>query len=368
MPMVLRLLAFVALAPVSACDILPRGAALESEVLAVANGEIPDFGVIPVTRAVLPAVAAWPRVGPRDHPWLAYADQPASSVIAVGDTLSIAVYDTSVEGLLNAPGQRIVELPSATVAPSGRIFLPYVGDVIVAGMGAERARERIQEAFGDVIPTAQVQLNVTAGRNSLVSLVGGVGAPGTYELLDRSYSVLDLLSQGGGVAAGLQNPQISVFRGTEVYATSIDALYDDPRRDAALRGGDRVIVEEDERYFLSLGAAGGEAIHAFTMEDLSALDAMSIIGGLNDSRADPGGVLILREYPLSAIRTDLTGPSHDRMVFTIDLTTADGLFSARRFEIMSGDLVYATESPVTATQTIFGLIGASFGLATQVTN
>ena len=50
------------------------------------------------------------------------------------------------------------------------------------------------------------------------------------------------------------------------------------------------------------------------------------------------------------------------MVFTIDLTTADGLFSAGQFRIQPGDLVYGTESPVTQARTIFGLIGSAFGV------
>jgi polysaccharide export outer membrane protein len=50
------------------------------------------------------------------------------------------------------------------------------------------------------------------------------------------------------------------------------------------------------------------------------------------------------------------------VVFTLDLTSADGLFSAGQFPILSGDLVYATESPVTTAQTVFSILGNSVGL------
>ena len=49
-----------------------------------------------------------------------------------------------------------------------------------------------------------------------------------------------------------------------------------------------------------------------------------------------------------------------------DLTTADGLFSAGEFRILSGDLVYATESPVTSASTVFGILGSALGLAARV--
>ena len=61
-------------------------------------------------------------------------------------------------------------------------------------------------------------------------------------------------------------------------------------------------MEEDRRYFLSLGAAGSQSQHRFTQDHLSALDAVSIIGGVESRRGNPGGVLVLREYPANAVR------------------------------------------------------------------
>jgi polysaccharide biosynthesis/export protein len=89
------------------------------------------------------------------------------------------------------------------------------------------------------------------------------------------------------------------------------------------------------------------------------------MGGVSDARADPQGILVMREYPAAAVRQDGSGPGKTRMVFAIDLTSADGLFSAGRFQINSGDLVYATESPFTAAQTIFGLVDGGFAVVNQ---
>ena len=65
------------------------------------------------------------------------------------------------------------------------------------------------------------------------------------------------------------------------------------------------------------------------------------------------------------VRSDGKGPSHTDVVFTVDLTSADGLFSAKRFYIQPDDVVLVTESPVTKAQTIFGLIGSAFGLVSS---
>jgi polysaccharide export outer membrane protein len=54
------------------------------------------------------------------------------------------------------------------------------------------------------------------------------------------------------------------------------------------------------------------------------------------------------------------------VVFTIDLTSADGLFAARRFQINPEDVVLATESPVTSVNVVFNLIGAALGIANRI--
>ena len=249
----------------------------------------------------------------------------------------------------------------------GRIFIPFVGNLRISGMSPQTARAQIETQLKQTIPSAQVQITVAPGRANTANLVSGVNAPGVYPLPDRDYTLLSLISEGAGVRPSMSNPQVRLMRGSEVYGISLDRLYDDPKLDTTLVGGDRVIIEDDDRYFLSLGATGSEALHKFPKTDVSALDALSIVGGVSDTRADPQGILILREYSQSAVRADLgSGPPQTRVVFSLDLTTADGLFSAAKFTLQSGDLVYATESPVTGAQTVFSIFGSVLGIANRL--
>ncbi len=365
------LFALIALS-MGACTTLPRGAGLQSEILEASatttdGTEIRDFMVAPVTRALLPLYASWPEVDRQHYPWIERVNQPANRIIASGDTVTVSIFSTEESGLLTAAGERSTVLSDLRVSSGGSIFLPYVGSLRIAGMSPETARERIEERYLEVMPSVQVLLGFEEGQMNTVSLIAGVGAPGISPLPDTNFTVLNLIALGGGVSTGLENPQIRLQRGSDIYGTSMGRLLDQPRLDTTLVGGDRVYVEEDDRFFLSLGAAGREAEFSFPRDQITALEAISLIGGLAETRADPQGILILREYPATAVGPDGTlGPTHQRVVFTIDLTSADGLFSARQFQIRSGDLVYATESPVVSAQTIFGLIGAGFGLATQV--
>lgn len=351
----------------AACS-LPRGAGVEQEILRGGDDAGADFAIYPVTRSFLPTLAEWPVVGEPELSWITASAGARNNIIRAGDTVSITVWDSNDNSLLSAPGERAVNLQAMQVAPNGTIFMPYIGDTRIAGMSPQAARERLQTELEAIVSSAQVQIAIEAGRNNSVDLVGGVGAPGTYPMPDQSYSVLSLIAEAGGVSSSLQNPQIRLMRGGHVFGTSITRLYSEPQLDTRLRGGDRVIVEEDRRYFLSLGAAGQQDQHPFTQDIVSALDAVSIIGGVSSSRADPEGVLILREYPASALRSGERGPRQERVVFTLDLTSSDGLFSARNFRIQSGDLVLATESPINSVQTVFSLVGSAFGLARSVAN
>ncbi|MDK3020788.1 polysaccharide biosynthesis/export family protein [Pseudodonghicola flavimaris] len=348
---------------------LPGGAPVREEVLKQSSDETPEFAVYEVSRAFLPTVSQWPV--PTSEPrqsWIGASQGPKTQIIQPGDRLDIRIWDSSDNSLLTTAEQKETRLEQVKVSSSGTIFMPYVGEITVAGQTPEMARSDLQQSLEVIVPSAQVQLNMSEGRANSVDLVGGVSAPGSYPMPDRNYTVLSLLAAGGGVKDSLRNPQIRLMRGSAIYGTSVETLLKSPRLDTRLRGGDRVFVEEDSRYFLSFGAAGSEDLHRFTKDEISAMDAVSIMGGVNDGKADPQGLLILREYPASAVLPGVRGPRQERVVFTLNLTSADGLFSARKFQIEPGDLVVATESPINDTLTIANIVGNFFGVFSRASN
>jgi polysaccharide export outer membrane protein len=344
----------------------PKGAPQASQILKGAQDETADFVVVPITRASLGEIADWPG---NDSDvsgvsgWISRSRGPASNLIAPGDRLDLTVWESGESSLLSVPGQKIVALPGVTVSPDGTIFLPYADKVYVANMTTDEARMAVQTKLDPIVPSAQVMITHTPGRKSTVDLVSGVAAPGTYPLPDRDFTVLGLLALGGGIPPALENPQVRLQRDGKLYGISAEKLLKDPKLDTTLRGGDKVYVETDERYFLALGAAGREAPVTFPHDRVTALEALSLSGGLVDTRADAKGILILRDYPAKAVRSDGTGPSKDRVVFVIDLTSADGLFSAGEFHIHNKDVVVVTESPVTATASVLGVLGAAIGVS-----
>jgi len=363
-----RYVGVVALVAILTGCALPRGAALQTEITKVADSENPQFAVYPVTEAQLATYAKWPSTGGISRfGWIGKQRGPIGRVILPSDTVNLAIWDSDENSLLTAGEQKVAQLQTMIVSTNGSVFVPYVGSIRISGMTDSGAREKIQDALMPVSPSAQVQLSSVAGARHSVSLVSGVNSPGTFPLQERDMTILTALSLGGGAKEGFRNPQIRLLRGNKTYAVALDKLLKSPSLDTTLRSGDKVVVAEDESYFLALGAAGKEELITFPKEHVSALDAMSLMGGLSDTRANPEGILVLREYSNKAVRSDgISGPTNDRVVFTMDLTTADGLFSAGKFRINAKDVVYATESPVNNARTILGLIGSTFGVARQL--
>lgn len=350
---------------------LPRNAPQKREVLAGLDPDAPEFSLHEVTRETLPQFQTWPATGPSSGQTAAHAGWPGpgrgphSPTIAPGDRLNLRIWDAEETSLITAPDAQVTDMPGLSVSPSGHIFLPYVDDVHVAGLTPDGARRRVQTAMESITPSVQVQLDFAAGRANAVDMVSGVASPGSYPFQSSNMSILNMISAAGGVPDTLRNPQVRLMRGGRVYGISLATIYADPAKDVALHGRDRVIIEADARSFTALGATGRQEVVPFDTDRISALTAVSMMGGITDTRADPRGILILRRYPARVVG-QAGMPATQRVVFSLNLVTADGLFSADEFAIQPGDVVLATQSPVTSVERVFQLLGSAFGLASRV--
>ena len=88
---------------------------------------------------------------------------------------------------------------SARVNGQGKITLPVLGDLDVAGLSEEEASQLIAEKARTYVrdPRVNVFAQHFAGRN--VSVMGMVALPGTYALDSPSESILSVLGRAGGL-------------------------------------------------------------------------------------------------------------------------------------------------------------------------
>lgn len=362
------LLTSLCLTSITACS-LPRGAAVESEVTRNQGNANASFSVVAVDRESVQGLSTWPVTGWQGHyTWFAANRGPKSNLIQTGDNINLVIWDNQATSLLTTEAEKNVVMNNLVVSPTGSIFVPYIDEVQVRGKTPDAARTQIEMQLEAVIPSVQVQIEVKPGPDNSVDAVRGFNSPGSYPLPNRNYSLLSLISAAGGLSTSLDNPLIRLIRNNESYEIRADLLFERPSADVVLRGGDKIIVEEDDRYFIALGATGTETLVPFFQDDITAIEALSLLGGLADDRANLQGVLILREYASDQVRVDGSGPKKRQVVFTIDLTSADGLFAANKFRVNPRDLVMATESPVTSARTVLGLLGTTLGLGLVINN
>ncbi len=364
-----RAVTLVAATSVLASCGLPRVGPNKSEIYAGSVQRQGDAFVVTVNDRVTRATAIVPSLGFSEA--FQNAGVVGSDVINPGDTLGLTIWENVDDGLLAGEVSNSTVLEEVQVDGSGFIFVPYAGRIKAAGNSPDAIRRVITERLADQTPDPQVQVRRLAGDGSTVSLVGAVGGQGVYPIERPTRTLSSMLARAGGVTIQPEIAQVTVLRGGQQGKIWFQDLYKNPRMDIPLRGGDRILVEEDTRAFTALGATGTQARVPFESQTLSAVEAIAQVGGLRSASADPTGVFIFRNEPEEIAnqvmgRTDLTGAQ--RLVYVLDLTGPNGMFMARDFVVRDSDTLYVTEAPfVQWDKTIAALTGSLSTVATVAT-
>ncbi|RVT84524.1 polysaccharide export protein [Rhodobacteraceae bacterium CCMM004] len=348
---------------------LPRSGPTKAEIFEGSVQRQGDAFIVTVNERVTRATAMVPSLG--FPAAFRNAGVVGSDTIRPGDVLGLTIYENVDDGLLANEGLNSTLLEEVQVDGSGFIFVPYAGRIRAAGNSPEAIRRIITERLAGQTPDPQVQVRRLAGDGATVSVVGGVGAQGVYPIERPTRTLASMLARAGGIAIPSEVAQVSVIRGGHTGRIWFEDLYRNPRLDIALRGGDKVLVEQDNRAFTALGATGTQTRVDFEDRTISAIEAIARVGGLNSNLADPTGVFVFRNEPEEIAeqvlaRDDLNGTQ--RFVYVLDLTAPTGMFEARDFVIRDGDTVYVTEAPYVQWQKTLAALTGTVGAANSVQN
>lgn len=174
--------------------------------------------------------------------WLVLAGATASAQPATpyqlrhGDALTVSVWK---EQALNM---------EVRVLPDGSITFPLAGRVEVAGLSTQQAEQRIAAKIKQYIPEAVVSVAVTGIDGSRVYVLGKVATPGPVTLASPSTTVLQVLSQVGGVDRFADANSIRVLRQANGAPTSLPVRYNDLMKGSSLETnvvllpGDTILV------------------------------------------------------------------------------------------------------------------------------
>ncbi|MGV6811095.1 MAG: polysaccharide biosynthesis/export family protein [Brevirhabdus sp.] len=346
---------------------LPRSGPNKRQIFAGSVLKQGDAFIVSVNPRVTRATSVTPALGFSEA--FKNAGVIGSDIIRAGDTLGMTIYENVDDGLLSQGG--LGQLDQVQVDGAGFIFVPYAGRIKAAGNTPEQLRNIITRKLDAQTPDPQVVVRRIAGDGATVSIVGGVGAQGNLPIERPTRTLLAMLAQSGGITSDPEVTKVTVVRGKHTGTVWLADLYKQPELDISLRPNDRIVVEEDTRAFMALGATGTQNRVDFTSPTLSALEAIAQVGGLSSSLADPTGVFVLRNEPAEIAnnvlgRTDLQGAQ--RMVYVLDLTEPNGMFEARDFAIRDGDTVYVTEAPFVQWNKTLGALTGTLGQVNSVTS
>ncbi|MDD9738685.1 MULTISPECIES: polysaccharide biosynthesis/export family protein [Marinovum] len=348
---------------------LPRSGPNKREIFAGSVQRQGDAFIVSVNDRVTRATGVVPALGFSET--FKSAGVIGSDVIRPGDTLGLTIWENVDDGLLAGETSSSTLLETVQVDGAGFIFVPYAGRIKAAGNTTEAVRRIITRKLEEQTPDPQVEIRREAGDGATVSVVGAVGAQGVYAIERPTRTLSSMMARAGGVTIEPEIAQITVTRGGQTGKIWFEDLYAHPRMDIALRGGDKILIEEDTRAFVALGATGAQSRVPFETQTLSAVEAIAQVGGLLSTSADPTGVFVLRnEAEVIAEnvlgRDDLQGPQ--RMVYVLDLTEPNGLFLARDFIVRDDDLLYVTEAPLSQWNKTIAALTGSLGAITTLSS
>ncbi|NBN62711.1 polysaccharide export protein [Microvirga tunisiensis] len=275
----------------------------------------------------------------------------SSALLGVGDSLQIKIWEASREGLFSGASGDGTLIP-ATVDETGFIFVPYAGRIQAAGQSVEGLRQTIESKLVGKAIEPQVLVVVSSKLSSTAVVVGDVAKPGVYPLQVRNTRLLELVAQAGGARAATYETVVTLKRGARSGTTRLEHLIDFPENNVLVSPGDNVLLSHRPRTFSAFGAVKANQLVPFRTKTVSMAEALATVGGLNDYRADAGGIFLFRYEEADLVRQlrpdlaqKMAGQTEVPVVYRVSLQDPRGFFLTRFFEMRDKDILYVANHP-----------------------
>lgn len=159
---------------------------------------------------LVPAMKPQPyRVGAFDNLNIIVWGHPEISTITTGSLPSINAFSLEGNTISSAASN-----PPILVQSDGTIFYPYVGHLKVEDLTINEIQDVITKRLSAYIRNPQVTVQVAKYRRN-VYVLGEVKAPGMQSLTDKPFSVMEAISNAGGISTGSADPShIYLIRGS----------------------------------------------------------------------------------------------------------------------------------------------------------
>lgn len=266
--------------------------------------------------------------------------------VGAGDVLNVVVWEHPE---LTNPGNELRDTQSAgrLVGPDGKMFYPYVGNFKAEGMTLAEIRDYIADNLTRVIRTPQVDVRVLDYRSQRVFVTGEVQQPGVSVIDDTPRGVLDLINEHGGLT-DMASRRIAVLsRNDESHLVNLHALHarGNTRFNVAVQAGDVLHIPDNsaDKVFV-LGEVGEQGSVPIARNYMSLTEAIASAQGMDTLAADDASVFVFRSGVQPGISRLCDCEPEEALVFGLDLSRADGILLAERFELQPRDVVYVSST------------------------
>jgi polysaccharide export outer membrane protein len=280
--------------------------------------------------------------------------------IAPGDSLKVRIFERYGGNIFPTIAGMAADLGVQRVAEDGTIKIPVVGVVQVAGLDLNQAEQRIIQQLGNKVQEPEVIVDFDSPRTQTVIVSGDVKKPGRWSILDDIRTIVDAINMAGGPIGGSQlapanQLEVVVRRQGQVI---LRAQFSDllAGADIPVQKGDEIVVRSNPRVYTVLGAVMKSGNVEMTKANISLLEALGNVGGLQDQRANKTGVYVFRMGDL------VNNPTARARVFRLDLFQPVSIFIAQQFGVQARDVVYVTNAPLYEYDKILSSIYRTFSI------
>jgi polysaccharide export outer membrane protein len=295
--------------------------------------------------------------------------------LGVGDVVSITIFEAGQGGLFaNDKGQ--VVIPRIVVGPSGKISIPYTGEIDALGRTPKEIEQQIVAELTGKALEPQIIVTVTETANNTVTVQGAVASPARVPLSLAGDRLSEVLVASGGSRFPAHETTFSVTRDGRTSTASMQRILDDPKQNIALRSGDIITAAHKPRSFTIMGSVNRPAHMPFDKERITVMEAVGKASGLLDTRADPASVFLFRRESQatlqhlgrqkanwwSAYRSEIP------TIYWFDMSKTPSLFHAQSAAMQDGDLIYVANAGVVELSKVLRVFGLSFSTANQAIN
>lgn len=283
-----------------------------------------------------------------------------TSVIGVGDTVSVTVWEAASGGLFSSSlmpgvsaGSHSAAIPNQAVGLDGSITVPYAGRVRVVGQTPQQVERIIVERLVGKAIEPQALVTIANNVSNTVSVTGEVTNGSKVPISTRGDRILDVIAAAGGVRAPVHESFIALSRDKTTVKVPMQVLLARPQENIFVRPWDTITVMREPQTFTVFGAAGRNAMVNFDAVGITLEEAIAKAGGLLDAQADPQGVFILRTETVEIAR--LLNPHYPiepgmrsaNVIYQVNLKDAGNYFLARKFAVHNKDVMYIASAPAT---------------------